>query len=470
MTFAADTVGTRILVIGAGFCGTLVAAHLLRAQSRKPIHVMLVDRRGAWARGVAYGTRTPAHVLNVPAGRMSAFPDDEDHFLRFAQARDYSISGGSFVPRSIYGEYLEHVLTDAKRGRAAGSTLQQILREATDITVDPDGAEAEFTNGWKRRFDRVVLAVGNSPPAESVVERTGIRSTYRYVADPWAPAAFEQVDPDEPVLLLGTGLTMLDVALDLHQRGLRAPMIALSRHGLLPQAHRAATAAPSFAHRPPDILSGAATALAYLRSVRRYVAELAPTGVDWREVLTSLRPITPRLWSALAEPERARFLRHVRAYWETHRHRAAPLPFALLQRLIENGELTTIAGRLDQLDTDVTGITARIVARGGAVSAERYREFRVGSVVNCTGPQTDIARLDDPLLGNLLQRGSIRADPLHCGVDVTDDLALVDGTGVPSRSLYYIGPLLRARFWEATAVPELRVHAMNLARRLAEGL
>jgi len=463
MTFAADTEGTRILVIGAGFCGTLVAAHLLRAQSRKPIHVMLVDRRGAWARGVAYGTRTPAHVLNVPAGRMSVFPDDEDHFLRFAQARDYSITGGSFVPRSIYGEYLEHVLTEAKRGRAAGSTLQQILREVTDVTVEGDGAEAEFTNGWKRRFDRVVLAVGNSPPAETVVERTGIRSTYRYVGDPWAPAALEQVDQDEPVLLLGTGLTMLDVALDLHQRGMRAPMIAVSRHGLLPQTHRAATAAPSFLHRPPDILSVAPTALAYLRSVRRYIDELAPTGVDWREVLTSLRPITPRLWSALPVPERARFLRHSRVYWEAHRHRAAPLPFAMLQRLIENAELITIAGRLVQLDTDVTGI----VARGGAASAERYREFRVGSVVNCTGPQTDIGRLDDPLIRNLLQRGSIRADALHCGVDVSDDLALVNATGVPSRSLYYIGPLLRARFWEATAVPELRVHAMNLARTLA---
>jgi len=395
---------------------------------------------------------------------MSAYPDDGEHFLKYAQSRDYSITGGSFVPRALYGEYLEQVLTEAQSGCTTGSSLEQLVVDVVDVALAPDGADAFFSDGRSRRFDRVVLAIGNYPPADPAVARRRVLDAPGYVRDPWAPRALEDVDPGEPVLLLGTGLTTLDVVLDLHQRGMRAPMIALSRRGLLPLPHRAATAAPSFTHRPPNILDVAPTAFEYLRSVRRYIDQLAPTGVDWREVLTSLRPITPALWGALSIEERARFLRHLRPFWEVHRHRAAPLPHGMFQRLIANGDLRVIAGRLDDLDTGPNGFTARIAQRG----ERAVTELCVASVVNCTGPQSDITRVDEPLLSNLLRRGYIRADPLSHGVDTAETLALIDHQGIASRALYYIGPLLRARLWEATAVPELRAYAADLARTLAE--
>jgi uncharacterized NAD(P)/FAD-binding protein YdhS len=263
--------------------------------------VVLVNRGALPARGVAYGTRTPAHVLNVPAGRMSAFPDDEGHFLRFAQSRDYSITAGSFVPRALYGEYLESALAEAENERAPGSVLERRVGDVVDVTIggDADHANVLFADGQCRRFDRVVLAIGNYPPADPRIANAVALGMPGYIRDPWAPRTMEKVDLGEPVLLLGTGLTTLDVSLDLHQRGMRAPMIALSRRGLLPIAHRPATAAPSFAHRPPDIDAVLPTALQYLRSVRRYVRQVDIEGVDWREVIAALRPITPQLWARL---------------------------------------------------------------------------------------------------------------------------------------------------------------------------
>ena len=459
---------SSILIIGAGFSGAMTAAHLLRTRAAKPVQVVLANRGALSARGVAYGTRTPAHVLNVPAGRMSAFPDDEDHFLRFAQTHDYSITGGSFVPRALYGQYLEFVLAEAERERAPGSELERRVGDVVDVTIgeDADHAEVLFADGECRRFDSVVLAIGNYPPADPRIENLAALGAPGYIRDPWAPRAVEKVDLGEPVLLLGTGLTTLDVSLDLHQRGMRAPMIALSRRGLLPLAHRPLTAAPSFAHRPPDIDAVVPTALQYLRSVRRTVRQVASEGVDWREVVAALRPITPELWARLPTVEQARFLRHLRPFWEVHRHRAAPLPHGMFLRLVSSGDLSVIAGRLNDLDPDATGFSARIMRRG---SSEITR-LHVGSVVNCTGPQSNILRLDEPLMRKLLQRGYVRADSLCHGLDTTEDLAVIDQNGGASRVLHYIGPLLRARYWEATAVPELRVHVARLTKYLARNL
>lgn len=464
------TDAATVVIVGAGFSGTVTAAHLLRRGRRdgRALRVLLVNRSGPVARGVAYGTRTASHVLNVPAGRMSAIADDEDHFLRFAQARDYSIVGGSFVPRALYGEYLEHLLEESERGAARGAALERLVGEVLDIEPQPEGASARvtFADGRIEYAARVVLALGNYAPADPPLADRRAFTSPRYVRDPWARGALEGVDLTQPVLLVGTGLTTVDIALDLHGRGMRAPMIAISRRGLLPLPHRASTAPPAFAHRPPDIESGPATASAYLRAVRTEVRRLAAEGVDWREVVSSLRPITPRLWHALPQAERARFLRHLRPYWEVHRHRAAPLPHATFERLRARGELRVIAGRLERIVADDAGFDVELRRRA---SSER-ESLRVAHIINCTGPQSDPRRLDDPLLASLLARGLARPDPLGLGVETSDDLALLDCAGEPSRHVVHVGPMLRSRFWEATAVPELRVHARHASDTILDAL
>lgn len=455
-----------VVVIGAGFSGTLAAAHLLRQGIGAPLRVVLVNRSGPIARGVAYGTRSEAHVLNVPAGRMSAFPDDEGSFLRFAQRHDPAITGGSFVPRHLYGQYLEEVLREAAAHPAPDTRLDHEVGEATGLALAGAAAEVAFPGGRTIVADRVILAAGNYAPADPPVADTRFFASPRYVRDPWLHGALGVVRERDPVLLVGTGLTTIDIALELARRGVRATMHAVSRRGLLPQPHRVPGAPPTFTHAPPDIATGPATIRHYLASVRRHVRRLAAQGVDWREVIGSLRPITPALWQRLDTAERARFLRHVRPYWEVARHRAAPEPAAAFARLLASGALAVHAGRITGFALDDDGVTATVQPRGRADALP----LRVAWVINCTGPSSDLRALRDPLIDSLLERGLLRPDPLALGLEVSDDLALLDAAGQPSRVLYYVGPLLRARHWEATAVPELRVHAAHVAQVVARSL
>jgi uncharacterized NAD(P)/FAD-binding protein YdhS len=464
-----------VVVIGAGFSGTLAAAHLLRQGIGAPLRVVLVNRSGPIARGVAYGTRSEAHVLNVPAGRMSAFPDDEGSFLRFAQRHDPAVTGGSFVPRHLYGQYLEEVLREAAQSAAPDTHLEHEVGDATSLSLAPSsvrgGAAAAISFGGGRIVvaDRVILAVGNYAPADPPVADTTFFASPRYVRDPWVRGALGVVREGDPVLLVGTGLTTVDIALDLWNRGVRATMHAVSRRGLLPQPHRVPGAPPTFAHAPPDIETGPATIRHYLASVRRHVRRLAEQGVDWREVIGSLRPITPALWARLDTGERARFLRHVRPYWEVVRHRTAPAPATAFARLVESGALVVHQGRLTRFDLDDNADDAVAVAIQPRSRTEPM-SLRVAWVINCTGPSCDLRALHDPLIDSLLAGGLLCPDPLALGLEVSDDLALLDTAGKPSPVLYYVGPLLKARHWEATAVPELRVHAAHVAQVVARSL
>jgi uncharacterized NAD(P)/FAD-binding protein YdhS len=454
-----------IVIVGGGFSGTLVAAHLLRGEWRDDLHVVLVNRSGPLARGVAYGTRSAAHVLNVPAARMSAFPDDEEHFLRFARGRDEAVAGGDFVPRSVYGDYLERVLEDAVAAAPAGTRFTHRVARVVDVRPVP-GAGAEVTLEGDEgpsalAADQVVLAAGSYAPAHPPVpDRAFLAGDPRYVRDPWAPGALDAVDRDRPVLLVGTGLTMLDIALELHGRGMGAPMHAVSRHGLLPRPHRAPASPPRPVALDAALLAGPATVRRYLREVRRAVA--AHPDVDWRDVLASIRSMTPALWAALPLAERARFLRHVQPYWDVHRHRAAPGISAAVDALVEEGRLRVAAGRLLRLDGGPEGVAARFRRR----KTGTIDEVRVGAVVNCTGPSANVVTMGEPLLDSLLRQGLVTPCPLGLGIRAAPGYALRDAKGNASEVLFHTGPLLRADHWESTAVPELRVHAARLAAQL----
>jgi uncharacterized NAD(P)/FAD-binding protein YdhS len=457
-----------VVIAGAGFSGVVTAAQLLRRAATGPLRIVLVNRSGTMARGVAYGTSSPAHVLNVPAGRMGASPDDPDGFLRFAQGHDPSLSADAFVPRRLYGDYLEHFLAEAEREAAPGVTLERSVDEVTAVepVTDDSTARVRGSLGSEVIADRVVLALGNYPPEDPRVEDPSFYKSDRYIRDPWARGALDEVDKSRPALLIGTGLTMLDIALETTARGVPGPLQAVSRHGLLPQPHRLASGPPAVRHRPAALQSGRPTARAYLKAVRTQIATLAGPGEDWRPVLDSLRPLTPALWHALSLAERARFLRHVRPFWEVHRHRAAPAAAEAIQKLLDGGQLQVRSARVLGYEIVKGEVRVSVRARG----ADAVKEIAVGTVINCTGPSGDVRTLRDPLIEFLRARGMIRPDPLGLGLETAEDGSLVDASGVPSRVLYYVGPLLKASHWESTAVPELRVHASRLAATLAGSL
>lgn len=455
-----------IVIIGAGFSGAITAAHLLRNSAGVPLRIVMLNRSGRMARGVAYGTRSPHHVLNVPAGRMSAFASDEEDFLRFAQQRDPSITGGSFVPRSLYGQYLEHVLISAQAMAPRGTILEHVADEAVAVELVGHGTRAlvELAGGNHIPADRVVLAIGNYQPSNPRLFEGSFLSSRRYVRDPWQPGALQDVSTGEPVLLIGTGLTMIDVAVALASKQRTAPILAISRRGLVPQPHRSHTAAPPHASLPPDLLDGQATAVSMLRSVRRHSKALEAAGGDWRDVVGSLRPITPELWTALDTRERARFLRHLRVYWDVHRHRLAPELWERVKALIADGSLSVRAARIKALREDIDGVAIDLTPRHG--SGEETESLRVAQVINCTGPEGDVRALNEPLISYLILHGLVRPDALGLGLDVTDDLVLVGSDDEPSTVLSLVGPMLKGAFWEATAVPELRLHAARVASRL----
>lgn len=446
-----------VAIIGAGFSGSLTAAHLLRAPG--PRRILLVDRTSRFARGVAYSTRCPAHVLNVPAGRMSAFEDDPDHFLRWAKDRNAATVGGSFLPRMLYGEYLEWTLDQAERAAPPGVGLERIAAAA--VHIDPVSRRLTLSDGRILTPDHTVLALGNFPPRDPPIASPRFYSSSRYIRDPWAADRLGVITPDEPLLLIGTGLTMIDIALEIAERGHRGPIFAMSRRGLLPQPHRS-PAKPHHPAPPTDLDSWRPTALGYLRALRREIERSARRGIDWREVVTSIRHDTPRLWNALSEPERRRFLLRLRAFWEVHRHRAAPQATAAITALLRSGRLKIAAARLQDLREDGDAVRATILRRGGPVP----ETLSFSRVINCTGPDTDLARIDDPLIGSLRAAGAIVPDPLGLGARTDEHGALLDSRERPSPHLYLCGPLRKAQLWENTAVPELRIETATLAKRL----
>lgn len=485
-----------IVIIGGGFSGTLTAVHLLGRGFCTSGQLVMINRSGAMARGVAYGTTSDFHVLNVPAGRMSAFDDDPDSFIRFVRARQ-AVDGGTFVGRHLYGAYLESLLAEAC-ARAPEGHVERLNTEVVAIEPEPSGsggssggasAWVSLRDGRRIRASRVVLAVGNYPPEDPPVDCDGFfTSSRRYVRDPWAPGAFDHLNLREPVLLIGTGLTMVDVALRLQEMRATGTMTAVSRRGLLPASHRNPAHVPHTHDVPADLLEGPASTRAYVRAVRRHVRETAARGIDWRDAIAALRPVTSRLWNALSVAERSRFLRHVRPFWEVHRHRMAPPLYDAFEHLRASGRVNVIAARLMQIreqresDHDRAGerdaapgtgsgnapererVTVRVRPRG----SREIRELTVGTVVNCSGPTGDTRRLRDPLFDRLRLQGLIRPDPLGLGIDVGSHGALIDNDGFESPLLYYVGPFLRARDWEATAVPELRQYARRMADHLLD--
>lgn len=453
-----------IVIIGAGFSGAVTTVQLLRQHHTSTLRVVLVNGGERIARGMAYGTQSPDHTLNVPAGNMSALEDDAEHFLRFAHTVDMRIDAGSFVPRQIYGDYLEGLLEQTERDAPPHVTLERVFRHVTAIhpANDATALVARLDDGSTIIADHIVLALGYFPSTLPIAGKA-ILSSKRYLGDPWEPGGMARIPADQPVLLLGTGLTMVDTATTLLKQNPARPIIAVSRRGLVPHPHRH----DGHRHRgdsgPGAIWGEAATVREQLCEFRSYVRRLAAERRDWRDAMTLLRPVAANIWLGYTEKERKRFFRHVQPYWDIHRHRLSPTLHQQLTESLQSGVIQTFAARIIGFDENNTDIAVTLRRRGAAQTIV----VRAGAVINCTGPCADPRNSDNELVQQLLRDGLIRADRLGLGLEVGNDCAAIDQHGMSSGSLFYIGPWLKARYWEATAVPDLRRFALALAQRLS---
>ncbi|HET6972280.1 MAG TPA: FAD/NAD(P)-binding protein, partial [Phenylobacterium sp.] len=387
--------GPVVAVIGGGFSGLLTAVHLLQRDRR--VCVRLVERARRFARGRAYEAGHADHLLNVRAGNMSAFPDRPRHFVEWLAAEGEAAGADSFVTRTRYGDYLQSLLRDEMGDPEIAGRLLLEADEAIALRRIGSRWRVELALGRAFEADACVLAVGLSPPADLPGAEPAALASPAYVADPWTLATADA--PRGQVLLLGSGLTMVDVALSLEAPDRR--LLAVSPHGLVSRSHGPTRPSPA----PRGRLDTPRAALATLRAHAE--------AVGWREAVDSIRPATVEIWRGWSLAERRRFLRHLRPWWDVHRHRMAPAVAARIASLVAAGRLTVGAGRLERLSWDGGGFEAVIRGRGDG----KAQAWRFDAVVNCTGPRGDL-RSGSPLLSELVASGAIRPDPLQLGAEV----------------------------------------------------
>jgi len=445
-----------VAIVGGGFSGTMVAVHLLRSTQ---LSVAILDRVVRPGRGLAYGTPYRFHLLNVPAAQMSAFPDQPDHFLRWVRTHyNASVQGRSFVARSVYGEYIASLL-EATKAAYGDDRLLWVQDEALSLYSRPEVQAIQRKYGQDLSARAVVLATGNFPPADPKIPGLKHRAT-RYFPFAWSSDALEGLQPDGSLLLIGSGLTAIDMIMALKSKGFRGTIHVISRRGLLPHRHKQTEAWPLFWNE-----NSPRKARELLHLIREQAAVAAEAGVDWRSVVDCLRPVAQRIWQSLPREEQRRFLRHARSYWEAHRHRVAPEIADLLADMTKEGQVVVCRGRIHLYVEDDDNVT--IVYREPEGAA---RTLCVDRVINCTGSETDCRRIDDSLITSLFAQGLARPDPLFLGLDADEYGALLDFEGNASHGLFAIGPTRKGRLWEATAVPEIRLQAAELATHLAKRL
>jgi len=404
--------------------------------AKRGVQPLLIDRAEACGRGIAYGTGDVAHLLNVPAMKMSAWPDEPGDF-----AEDAGLADGAFAERRAYGDYL--------RGK-----LERAVADAQIIVADAQAVSANRTgevwrivldDGREVEADKLALATGNGRPDPFEIPGWPDEAM---VQDPWSAEAqsrLEQAARDsQSVLLIGTGLTMVDLVLTLDRMGHDGPVTAVSRRGVIPRAH-----VPGIAPLPPpdpkEIPESLGDAVAWLRA--------RGLGVDWRAAVDSLRPITQALWAGWPDTVKARFLRHARPWWDVHRHRIAPEAAAVIDRWCSAGRLKVIAGRVRE---GANG-TATVIRRGdGPVTIEAEL------AINCTGPAGPLAATRNPLLRQMLADGLVQPGPLGIGIRT--------GAMAEAREkLWALGPLTKGQWWEITAVPDIRVQVDQVAAAMTDG-
>ena len=437
-----------IAIIGGGVSGTLTAYHL--AQQQTGARIILISQQPAVGLGLAYSTPSLRHLLNVPAGKISALPDQPNHFLHWLRAHhNPSATPETFAPRAIFGQYIQHLFSQM-------DNIETWHGQVTDYRPTPNGARLTLEDGRRLHANLTVLATGNFDPAPlpGIAPEAELAGAYCHNA--WKASTYAGIDPQAPVTIIGTGLTAVDVLLRLRETGHRGSITAVSRHGVFPTRHAPYMPLPSSAIP----LNTPATCVDYLRALRNAIRN----GAEWRAAVDSLRTTTNRLWLRLPLRERKRFRRHLQRRWDVVRHRMAPAIGQTLQHELDSGNLVVRQGRVSTVALENQQAVVTLLTTNGPTTLTAAR------VINCTGPSLDYRRVHSPLLKKLFERGIATPGPLGGGLRTSRDGALIDNLNRTSGSLFTLGPSRLGTLLESIAVPEIREQAAQLARTLAESL
>ncbi|AVX88866.1 pyridine nucleotide-disulfide oxidoreductase [Pseudomonas koreensis] len=458
-----------ILIIGGGLSGTMLAVQLLRLPGQR--RILIIEPRVELGRGEAYSAVELGHTLNGNAARMSVDPDNPDDLTQWLTA--HIAAGGwpesaeqnvpiseLFPPRGLFGVYVQQRLAEARVvGARHGSTVEHVRAEVVDLQTDADSVQLTLNDGQHLNGAFAVLATGMFPAARTPQkDSSGLNAA---ALDPWDVAAMRQLDPQSTVLIIGSGLTMVDAVVSLEQAGHRGPIDVFSRHGLLPHVRRQPPAWVDFLAQDPGIR----TPRQLLHELRRHCRDAIAQGIDWQAPLDTVRANIGRLWSQATDVQRRQFVRHVRPWWESHHHRSPPLSAALVVRLHNEGRLRIQAASFKGLEPSTqNGVSIRIRPRGESET----RVVHGAALINSSGIEYDWRRVARPLPQQLLVRGLVRPGPLALGITAAVDGAVLDAEGQVASRLFAMGPPLRGMWWESTAVTDVALQAKALAVRLVD--
>ena len=449
---------SSIGIIGGGVSGVLLAIQLMQ-QSQSPLRIYLVEENPPIGLGIAYRTSFDEHLLNVPASGMSLFPEQPQHFSQWLEAHfPEAYSAEDFVPRRWFGWYVQDVFEKSRRSSASRVHFQTYCSGATRIERSQGQARIGLADGRQLGVDAVVLALGNYPPADPVLAQVDWPDHF-YFSNPWNEQLYQHAQSLEQVLLIGAGLTALDVVIGLEKKGYRGQYHLVSTHALLPRVHQ-----PFGNHMLTFDISQLPDRLSARELILLFRRELVQAQGDWRAVIQALRPLSVALWRRLPPEQQVVFLRRLAPFWNVHRHRIAPAIAEQVDQLRVSGRLRIWQGRVRTVGYEKQEGTVELKLK----QAPHRVSLPVNRIINCTGPQGDynwIAR-QNPLVGNLMAQGLLRPDFTRTGLDAKPDGRLLGADGQPSSYLFTLGTPMKGILFECTSVPEIRKQADELATLL----
>jgi len=447
----------RITIIGGGASGTLLAVNLMQNAGDSFVEINLVESHKRIGRGVAFGTAHDTHLLNVPAFKMGAFPDDVEHFHRWLCEKGQSFDAHDFVPRKIFGEYLRELLSKTAETVGSNVSFNLIDDEAVDLSVNGDSAELMLKSGEILPSNKIVLAFGNFDPPQPNVADLTFATADKYFVSAWDERLFKTVEPHDSIFVIGTGLSMVDVALHLHKHVHKGKITAISTRGLLPTVHKFGYTYPPFdgeienAERITDIL----------KTVRHHIKNAEATGSNWRAVIDCLRPTTQKIWLELPIAEKRYFMQHLSRYWDVARHRMPPEAAVILAEMQEKGKLETLKGRLKSITHNGEGKFEIVYT-----TLDAEHSVFADAIVNCIGSHNNYAKINSLFVKNLIAHKHIRNDDLSQGIKASPNGEVLDKNDKYSHVVFTLGTALKGLLWESTAIPEIRGQARDLALRL----
>lgn len=450
--------GSKVIIIGGGLSGSLLAMQLARSPGGS--EVVLIEKNPEFlGRGVAYQYDFTHQPLNVVAGGMSLFPDKPLDFVRWLEANHFrynhlidQVSPEAFIPRKIFGDYVLENLE--KIQQEVSERLQIRIDEAISIMDFGKRKTVVFASGNALHADHVILALGNFPPADLFATHNPVQNDPRYFASPWSDRVYSDIKGDEDILLVGSGLTAVDIVLGLIVRKFRGKVTMLSRRGVFPLPH-------DLTHQAISITVPENYSPRKMLLWVRYLMRKNPE-VPWSVIIDGLRPYTQKIWLQWIVSDKQYFLKKIRPYWEIARHRIPSASSERLNNMMEKGQLVLIKGTIEEASVSSNGIEILYRSESG-LNSQVFQK-----VINCTGPESNYRKVRFPIIVDLIARGKVKIDELGLGIKCTPEGSIINDQGEVEQGIWCIGPMRKAVLWETTALRELREQSSALAAMMEQ--